>query len=205
VKAHEEFERARRCVNDAKARMKITHDQRGVNTHVYNINDLVWFNVKNLGLRHDSRRHKLLPKFWGPFKVINLVGRNAVLLDFPQHLRHIHPVVSVTLLKPHVPRSGEPPPVHYWGEEEFELDLITDFNIRKSKRQNVADEVEFKVKWKGAYADTWHAPSDFHNAQETLITFLMPLNKRDRTNVLKAFDPDSLGKLPQTLRSQVSS
>jgi hypothetical protein len=83
--------------------------------------------------------------------------------------------------------------------------LITDFNIRKSKRRNVADEVEFKVKWKGSYADTWHVPSDFHNAQETLIAFLMRLTKRDRLNVLKAFDKESFDALPHSLRSQILS
>jgi hypothetical protein len=122
--------------------MKATHDKRGVNTHVYTLGDLVWFNIKNLGMRHDSRRHKLVPKYWGPFNMINLFGQNAVLLGFPQHLRHIHLAVSVTSIKPYVPRSGEPLPVHYGGEEEFELHLITDFNIL-----NNLNGVMLQTKW----------------------------------------------------------
>ena len=81
TQAHEEYQRARRCVHAAKSRMKERHDKKGVSNHLYAVGDLVWFNIKNIGLRHDSRRHKLLPKYWGPFKVLELVGRNAVRLD----------------------------------------------------------------------------------------------------------------------------
>lgn len=63
--------------------MKEQHDGKGVCDHLYTVGDLVWFYVENIGLRHESRRHKLLPKCWGPFKVIELIGRNALRLDMP--------------------------------------------------------------------------------------------------------------------------
>ena len=85
TQAHEEYQRVRRCVHAAESRMKERHDKQGVSNHLYAVGDLVWFNIKNIGLRHDSRRHKLLPKYWGPFKVLELVGRNAVRLDMPAH------------------------------------------------------------------------------------------------------------------------
>ena len=196
AKAHQEYQRARRCVHDAKARMKHQHDGKGVHDRVYNVNDLVWFNVRNLGLRHDSRRHKLLPKFWGPFKVIRVIGRNAVHLDMPSHLRHIHPVVSVSLIKPFVARLGQPPPVEICGEDEHELESVIDFHLIKSNKRNVPNQVEFKVQWKGSFHDTWHSPEDFGNAQDVLVEFLSQLTKNDQKSVLRAFDSDSLSRLP---------
>jgi hypothetical protein len=54
--------------------MKDRHDSKGVCAHLYAVGQMIWFNIKNIGLRHDSRRHKLLPKFWGPFKILELIG-----------------------------------------------------------------------------------------------------------------------------------
>jgi hypothetical protein len=79
--------------------------------------------------RHDSRRQKLLSKYWGPFRILEAIGRNAVHLNLPQHVHHMHPDVSLTLIKPYVPRSGQPPPVTISGEEEYALDVVTDFNL----------------------------------------------------------------------------
>jgi hypothetical protein len=147
--------------------------------------------VKNSGLRHASRKHKLLPKYWGPFKVAVLLGRIAVHLDFLEHLLHIHPVVSITLIKPHVPLPGQLSPVLIGGEEEFELDAATAFNLIKSNRRNVPDEVKFKAQWKGDCEDSWHPTSDFGNAREALIDFLLCLHKINRMKAHRAFDKDS--------------
>ena len=147
VRAHEVFQRARRCVERSKQVVKEQHDRKGIEQHAYSSSDLVWFNVRNLGLRHNSRRHKLLPKYWGPFKVVRLVGRNAVELDMPTHLRRIHPVVSTSLVKKYKHRDGHslPPAVSDPPDkEEYEVDSIQDFNIVTHKRHGVADVVEFR-------------------------------------------------------------
>ena len=165
---------------------------------------MVWFNIKNVSLRHDSRRHKLLPKFWGPFKVIELVGRNAVRLDMPSHLSYVHPVVSTSLLKPFRPRPGyEVSPVLVDGDLEFELDSIVDFHLLQSRRRNTAPVVEFWMRWKDFCEDTWHAPCDFEHAQDTLQRFLQQLPKQQRIKVLKAFDAASLARLPYEFRSLI--
>ena len=53
----------------------------------------------------------------------------------PAHLKQIHPVVSVQLIKPFQQRKHEPlPPVVVNGELEFEVETIVDFNIVKSRR-----------------------------------------------------------------------
>jgi hypothetical protein len=105
VTAMEEYQRARRCVEVSKARMKDRHDGKGCASHLYAVGDL-WFNIKNIGLRHESRRHKLLPKYWGPLKVLEVMGKNTVRLDMPAHLSRIHDVVSITMIKPFKKRTG---------------------------------------------------------------------------------------------------
>ncbi len=206
LQAREEFHRARRCVSAAKALMKDRHDQRIGNMPRYHERDLVWFSIRNLGLRHPSMRHKLLPKYWGPFTVLRLVGANAVELDLPQDMS-IHPVVSTSLLKPYRPREGAlPPPVVIRGALEWEVDAIVDHSIHVYKTGSKPPVVEFRVKWTGPYLDTWHEPCDFENAQDALSKYLLTrLTRSERVRVLKCFDAQSLARLPAQLRSAVRS
>lgn len=204
LQCHAEFERARRCVHASKERMKARHDGKGINTHLYSIGDHIWFNVRHVALRHTSRRGKLLPKYWGPFKVIELIGRNAVRLDMPQQLKHVHPVVSVSLLKPYRARVGVPIPDAPEADwQVHEVESVTDHNLVVSRRRNVSSVVEFRVKWKGSLEDTWHEPSDFGSAQHVLQMYLQSLTKKARVRVLRAFDPASLALLPEALRALV--
>jgi hypothetical protein len=71
------------------------------------------------------------------------------------------------------------PPVMISEEEEYELDAVADFNLLKSKMENVPGEAKFKVQWKGSYANTWHSPNDFGNALYDLIAFLQYVSKHD--------------------------
>jgi hypothetical protein len=44
------------------------------------------FDAKILSIKQS---HKFLPKYWGPFNILELIGRNAVRLDMPAHLNRI--------------------------------------------------------------------------------------------------------------------
>jgi hypothetical protein len=68
-------------------------------------------------------------------------------------------------------------------EPEYEVESI-DFNLLRSKRRNGPTMVEFRVRWKGGYQDSWHEPIDFEK----------------RVAVLKALDSVSLERLPNDLR-----
>lgn len=93
------------------------------------------------------------------------MGRNAVRLDLPAHLKNVHPVVSVSLLKPFNGRPGsEVPPVFIDGELQYELDSIVDYSLLTPRRKHDSPVLEFRVHWKGSCDDTWHEDSDFEHA-----------------------------------------
>jgi hypothetical protein len=72
----------------------------------------------------------------------------------------------VALIKPFRPQPNQPPSlVIIEGEEEWEVDDIIDFNVVHSQRRNVPTIIEFRVRWKGAYNDSWHEACDFEHSR----------------------------------------
>ena len=123
--------------------------------------------VKSLVLQQ-----KLLPKFLGPIKVIEVIGRSAVKLDLPSALK-VHPTISVSLIKPFIARAGiAVPPVVINGELEWEIEAIVNHHVVKSKKSSQPGLVEFKVRWKGEYEDSWHELEDFENSMESIEAYL---------------------------------
>ena len=183
--------------------MKEQHDRKGVLENLFTAGDLVWFNVKNLALRHPSRRQKLLPKYMGPIKVLELVGRNAVKLDFPEALS-IHPTVSVSLVKPFRARPGQSAPVVIDGELEYIVEAILSHNLVPTKKGPTL--LEFQVKWQGYYETSWHEFSDFTNSLETVEKYLkIRCTPTIRLKILKALKPKELQQLSADMQALFSS
>ncbi|KAJ9521151.1 hypothetical protein QJQ45_022858 [Haematococcus lacustris] len=65
---------------------------------------LVLLSTKNLRLK-PGKAKKLLPRFIGPFKVLEHVGPVAVRLDLPPAMARMHPVFHVALLRPYTMRK----------------------------------------------------------------------------------------------------
>ena len=192
-----QYQWARRCLHLAKSRMKVLYDAQGVRQTQFAVGDWVWLNAKYISLRHPSRSHKLVPRYAGPIKIIELVGLNAARLDLPAYLQ-IHPVVSISLLKPYTGRVETiPPPVLIEDREEWELEAVIGHNLIPSKRQQQG-LVEFQVKWKGGYVDSWHELSDFTNSLESVRKYLLtrcPLKTRKQIyRVLSPKDLEMLGE-----------
>lgn len=64
--------------------------------------------------------------------MLELIGRNAVRIEFPKHLSSMHDV-SVSVIKPYRQRVGVDPGVHVEGEVEFQIDRICDHHLLQSR------------------------------------------------------------------------
>ncbi|KAF8702341.1 hypothetical protein RHS03_06364, partial [Rhizoctonia solani] len=118
----------------------------------FKIGEEAWLDAKNIKLKTSSP--KLTEQCLGPFKVIEKISDRAYRLELPPTMR-IHDVFYVGLLSK-VKRDRErafenrPPPVTVDGEEEYEVEGITDAKERNGKWF-------FRVKWKGyrSKENTW--------------------------------------------------
>ncbi|XP_049932541.1 uncharacterized protein LOC126409878, partial [Nymphaea colorata] len=97
----------------AQNRMKQTYD-KGRKDREFKVGDMAW--LKRLPMRQKSLLgqpySKLLPRYYGPFRVLQRVGKGAYRLALPPTAL-VHPVFHVTRLKPHfgqLPELIEPLP-----------------------------------------------------------------------------------------------
>ena len=132
----------------------------------YNVGDMVLLSTKNIKLARPSK--KLDHHFAGPFRVLDLVGKQAYRLDIPKSWKRVHPVFHVSLLEPYHGRPGAgqptaPEPVLLPDGEEWEVEKILDEHIRKGKRQ-------YLVRWLGfgPMEDLWQSEADIRNAEQAL-------------------------------------
>jgi hypothetical protein len=101
-----------------------------------------------------------MPKYVGPFTVLQRVGNVAYRLDLPDNM-NAHDVFHVSLLKTyHASGRVQPPPptVEVDGEVEYEVEQVLDHkDVTSGKRK----ERQYLVKWvgHGPEYDSWE-PAD---------------------------------------------
>ena len=66
-----------------------------------------------------GKRGKLLPRFIGPFEILERVGTVAYRLNFPPSMLGVHEVFHVSMLRKYTP---DPTHVVDWGEIEVDTD-----------------------------------------------------------------------------------
>jgi hypothetical protein len=130
--------------------------------------DDVWLEVKNLVVK-GSR--KLLPKRYGPFKVLKCIGMVAYRLKLPPTMK-VYDVFHIDLLSPYKEMSSYRqnyvrPPVMEENDEEYEIE-----NIRDARHHGKGHKLQYLIHWKGypAVDDSWVDHSDL-NAPELLKEF----------------------------------
>jgi hypothetical protein len=159
---------------DAKAALTLTAEQmkyfynkHASKTPKYVVGEKAWLSTKNLKLKQPSR--KLLAKWVGPYKVLELVGERAVRLALPWSWG-IYNVFYVSLLKPHIPseRHQKPPElVEIEGEEEHKVSKIKDSRINCRTKK-----IEYLVEWKGYNReDSWEKEANVKNAKTLIKNF----------------------------------
>jgi hypothetical protein len=101
---------ARKCLIAAQQRQKALADKRRVH-QVYKVGDKVLLSMRYLNPKHSKTSRKLLPRWIGPFEVVQVVGPVAYKLKM-NHVWRVHLVFHVSLLEPYREdgRVQPPPP-----------------------------------------------------------------------------------------------
>ncbi|QRW24417.1 Retrotransposable element Tf2 protein [Rhizoctonia solani] len=147
-----------------QAKQRMTAGESGSLTE-FKIGEEAWLDAKNVNLKTLSP--KLTEQHLGPFKVTEKISDRAYRLELPPTMR-IHNVFYMGLLSK-VKRDNKhafenrPPPVTVDGEEEYEVEGITNAEERNGKWF-------FQVKWKGygSKENTWEPQENLKNAKKIL-------------------------------------
>jgi hypothetical protein len=160
---------ARKCLIAAQQRQKALADKRRVD-QVYKVGDKVLLSTKYLNLKHSESSRKLLPKWIGPFEVVQVVGPVAYKLKMNPGWR-VYPVFHMSLLEPYK-EDGRvqppPPPIEMEGALEYEMEPILEHRFRLKN-----PKAYYKVAWK-AYViehNSWEPESNFVNAPEIVADY----------------------------------
>ena len=143
------------------------------------VGQLALLSTRNIHLKNPGSR-KLLPKWIGPFKVIEQVNPVAFKLEMPETLKRLHPVFHASLLKPYQADGlVQPPPpiITDDGDVVFEVDQLIDSRTRMQGRRRIT---EYLVSWQGypPEHDTWEPASNI-NDPELIAEYLARKRARD--------------------------
>jgi hypothetical protein len=165
----EERETLMNHLRNASESQKKYYDQKHKPVH-FKIGQEVMLSAKNIKQLRPSR--KLSDKYLGPFKVKEVIGKQAYKLALTPGLSRIHDVFHVSLLEPYNKRAGvvrDPGPMEVEGNDEWEVKAILAHRDTNKKLGR-----GYLVRWKGYSPehDTWEPTSHLENAQESIKAYL---------------------------------
>jgi len=178
---------AKQCLQAAQDRMRALENKSRREVS-YAKDDMVWLSTANMKPKQGVK--KFMPRWIGPFEVLEMVGKAAVKLHMSEGYGRLHNVFHVSLLKPFVPRAGEarwikaPLPLEWAdGQPVYEVDAILNHQGRplttgKGKRKKVVPGKEkitaYQVKWRGQEgvgSTSWEAVAQLDGCQELIATY----------------------------------
>ena len=122
----------RENLHHAQKLQKQTHD-KGIKPKNYASGDKVWLNSKYIKTK---RNRKLEAKFFGPFRVLHPVGKQAYKLELPKRWR-IHDVFHVSLLEQDITRKErvdeQVTELEAGDSKEYKVEAIQDSALYVSK------------------------------------------------------------------------
>jgi len=123
---------------------------------LFKVGDQVLLSSRNIAMKTPGS-NKLLPKYLGPFPVLEVLSPVSYRLDLPSSMK-CHNVFHAGLLLEYKSdgRAQPPPPVLEFDDGEggqwFAIDRVLSHRFIKLGRRNVT---QYLVKWKG-YGDEWN-------------------------------------------------
>ncbi|OWZ12426.1 polyprotein [Phytophthora megakarya] len=184
---HEVIERARKNLLDAQEAQKKFYDQRRA-ANPFNVGDLALLSTQDLNISHATtettlRSRKFIPRFIGPYAILELHG-NVALLDLPANLKHISPRFNIDKLKVYNSNPdrfvgrviSKSTPVIF--DDDGEPLHVVEVLIKK-RIFNL--QPEYLVKWHGLphHENTWERERDIKHVSHWQ-TLLKDLRQRNR-------------------------
>ena len=128
-------EEVKATLEHAADKMAWYYDCRRNPMPAYEVRAKVWLNAQNYTTTHPTK--KLDHKWLGPFMVEKVVSATAIKLCLSPHEQGIHPVISVSNVRPYHPDpiqecllDPRPNPVLINGSEEYKVESIVDSKYR---------------------------------------------------------------------------
>ena len=125
------------------------------------------------GITRFRKRGKLNPRFIGPFKVLERVGKVAYRLSLPPSLSGVHDIFHVSMLRKYI---ADPSHILRYPEVEVTPDLrqeVEPERILESSEKELRNKVirMVKVKWKGHPIEeaTWETEENIRNSYPSLF------------------------------------
>ena len=141
--------------------------------------DLIGLSTKNIRLKQG--KNKLNPRYLGPFRVLDAIGKQAYRIALPEQYSRLHNVFHISLLEPWNQRARDeantlPLPDLEEDNEEYEVEEVKD---RKDRREGAY----YLVKWKGwpSEYNQWVHADDMENAPNAITAFERARTKRKAT------------------------
>jgi hypothetical protein len=151
--------------------MKRFYDRNRGKSPSYHINDKVWLEGKYMRSLRPTK--KFDDKRYGPFIVLENIGKSAHKLKLPSSWHAIYPVFNEVLLHPYhpptFPNQQQPPPppvVNVEGHPEYEVEEV--LGVQKFGRT-----LKYLIKWKGYSHEenTWEPKKNLVNAEESITDY----------------------------------
>src|SRR5258708_1240787 len=131
-------EEAKAALKWAVDDMKWYYDQNHQVAPEYRVGDKAWLSLQNYSL--DCPMKKLVHKWAGPFTITKVISPAAIKLHLSTQEKNIHPVVSISSIRPYIPddiaecpQPPQPGPVIINDQEEYEVEEVLDSRFRWGK------------------------------------------------------------------------
>ena len=142
----ESLHQAKVHLRKAQDRQKSYADQKRREV-VYEKEDQILLQTKNLKIKSSGSK-KLLPKYIGPFKILDRIGTMAYKIELPAHMK-CHNVFHVSNLQPYrTDGRVQPPPIPLVIDDDLQYEVDQVIDHRDIKRGNRSKR-EYLLKWLG--------------------------------------------------------
>ena len=162
-------------LHQAQELQKRVHD-KAIKPRSYAPGDKVWLNSKYVKTKQNR---KLEAKFFGPFRVLHPVGKQAYKLELPRKWK-IHDVFHVSLLEQDTTRKGrvdkEVRQIEFdaGDNEEYKVEAIWDSAVyaRESESGHLPG-LYYLISWKGYLEEenTWEPASAVQHLRKLISSF----------------------------------